>query len=410
LSIRGRELDVISPRDAWVLASVLHGEALNGELDFLPRGLRRVADCLIEQPDPSARSVAWQGVLAGLPDADDVVAAVASVDWRQPIPEAPTRSYATFEDIAKLVSGQTWVWNNWIASAALNAIASDPGVGKTRLGLDIARRLWFKLPFPDGQENPWPEHTRTLWVPGDRNFREMLDALRAFGLPEGAVALGSTPDDPTGGLDLDDAGALNALGEHIQNSEAALALIDTVGMVTARNLGKPEEAREFFAPLLELAGKTGVGLLGLTHLSANKEALGRRIVEKARVVLKMTHPDPKGEPDRRCLCVTKTAWGFPKPLGVTMATTGNEYNFTPPVAPAPGKAPEKLDACKVWLAQELTPNPARVTDLRDKAAAAGFSSGTLYRAKALIGAEEIELERRKWWRLNKAAVAPGETA
>ena len=35
----------------------------------------------------------------------------------------------------------------------LNVLASDPGTGKTRFALDIARRLWFRLPWPDNQPN-----------------------------------------------------------------------------------------------------------------------------------------------------------------------------------------------------------------------------------------------------------------
>jgi hypothetical protein len=36
-----------------------------------------------------------------------------------------------------------------------------------------------------------------------------------------------------------------------------------------RNICRPEEANPFFVPILELAGKTGVAFLGLTHLSKN---------------------------------------------------------------------------------------------------------------------------------------------
>jgi hypothetical protein len=59
-----------------------------------------------------------------------------------------------------------------------------------------------------------------------------------------------------------------------RRSGACLAIIDIAGMTTGRNLSKPEEAREFFAPIIELAHKTATPFLGLTHLSANTEALG----------------------------------------------------------------------------------------------------------------------------------------
>ena len=70
-----------------------------------------------------------------------------------------------------------------------------------------------------------------------------------------------------------------------------------------------------------------MAFLGLTHLSVNKEALGRRIVEKSRSVIMMTQPDAEGQRDRRRLWVDKTAVQKPPPLGVTMKDAGNDYDF-----------------------------------------------------------------------------------
>ena len=290
-------------------------------------------------------------------------------------------------------------------------MAADPGIGKTRFALDLARRLWFGLPWPDGQPATLPAGTRTLWVQGDRNFAEMLQAARDFGLPDEAVALGSAPDEPFGSLDLDDPDTLAAIGNRIQAAAAPLAIIDTVGMTTASNLSKPNEAREFFAPILDLCHKTGVAFLGLTHLSKDKEALGRRIVEKARVVIKMTQPDPEGQPDRRRLWVDKTAVVRPPSLGITMKTGGNDYDFEPPKEPdplprRPGPPPAKLEECKIWLAAQLTPNPTRVSVVRKAAELADFAAGTLYAARDALGVAEYELEGRKWWKLPTASVEP----
>ena len=145
-------------------------------------------------------------------------------------------------------------------------------------------------------------------------------------------------------------------------------------------------------------------LLGQTHLSANKEALGRRIVEKARVVIKMTQPDPEGQPNRRRLWVDKTAVVKPPALGITMSTAGNDCDFEPPKEPDPvskkrGPSPEKLEECKTWLAAQLTPNPDRVSVVRKAADQAGHAAGTLYAARDALGISEYELDGRKWWKL-----------
>jgi hypothetical protein len=395
-----------TPHDSWVLARVLADMPVDPFLASMSPEWCSVVKRLTTL-DSDARLGAFQTIIGIREDHDRILKSV--LDQKPdtdtpPDPIAPTPCYATLEDIASIMSNQPWLWKGWIASGVFNALASDPGIGKTRFALDLARRLWFGLPWPDGQQNPYPAGTRTLWIQGDRNFAEMLQAARDFGLPEEAVVLGSSKDDPTGSLDLDDPATLSAIGDRIVAAGVVLAIIDTVGMTTSRNLAKPEDARDYFAPIIELAQKTSTAILGVTHLSANNNPLGRRIVEKARVVIKMTQPDPEGHRDRRRLWVDKTAIHKPPPLGVTMTDKGNDYDFTPPTEPDPalpkrGPAPVKLEECKRWLTEQLTPNPARVSDLRHAAQSAGFAVATLYDAMRALGVEELTIERHKWWKL-----------
>jgi hypothetical protein len=391
--------------DAWALGRPLCRQSVNGELDAMIEPWRSMAIYLDALP-PVDRPTAWQAMLAARPERAELVTEMAAVNPLGPAPpSAAAGAFATLADVAKIVSAQPWLWKGWLALGVLNAVAADPGVGKTRFALDLARRLWFGLPWPDGQPASLAAGTRTLWVQGDRNFAEMLQAARDYGLPDDAVALGSAPDEPFGSLDLDDPDTLASLGDRIKAASVPLAVIDTVGMTTSRNLSRPDEAREFFAPIIELCQKTGVAILGLTHLSANKEALGRRIVEKARVVIKLTQPAPDAQPDRRRLWVDKTAVVKPPPLGITMGSAGNEYDFDPPKESDPmpkrrGPAPEKLEECKTWLAAQLTPNPTRVSVVRKAGEQAGFAAGTLYAARDALGVAEYDLEGRKWWKMS----------
>ncbi|MGA2701530.1 MAG: AAA family ATPase [Isosphaeraceae bacterium] len=402
----------IRPPDAWTLRRLLYGLDVNGELDALPEPFKSMGEHLAGL-NKKSRNAAWQAMLAARPERGELVDALEGIDPNKPAPETlATALFATLADVARIVSAQPWLWKGWLALGVLNAVAADPGVGKTRFALDLARRIYHGESWPDGQQATLPRGTRTLWVQGDRNFAEMLQASSDFDLPYEAVVLGSSPDEPFGSLDLDDPDTLAAIGDRIQAAAVPLAIIDTVGMTTSRNLSRPDEAREFFAPILELCQKTGVAVLGLTHLSANKEALGRRIVEKARVVIKMTQPDPEGQPDRRRLWVDKTAIVKPPALGITMGTAGNEYDFDPPKEPDPmpkrrGPAPEKLEECKTWLAAQLTPNPTRVRDVRKTAEQAGFAPGTLYAARDALGVAEYDLDDRKWWKLPAENMEPG---
>jgi hypothetical protein len=396
-----------SPADAWVFARLLADQPTGGELAALGEPWKAMAEYLAGL-DVKARLPAWKAMMSARPDRAELTQRLVAVDTLGPAPEKATAAtFATMADVAQTVTSQPWLWKGWLALGVLNAVAADPGVGKTRFAMDLARRLWFALSWPDGQPNTHPAGTKTLWVQGDRNFAEMLQLLRDYGMPEEAVALGSGPTEPFGSLDLDDPANLAAIGQRIQAAGVPLAIIDTVGMTTSRNLSRPDEAREFFAPIIEMGQQTGAAVLGLTHLSANKEALGRRIVEKARIVIKMTQPDPEGQRDRRRLWVDKTAVLKPPVLGVTMTTAGNEYDFNPPKEPEsvylashkPGRQPTKVEECQSWLAERLTPNPVPVKDLRIEAEAAGFAPAVLYRAKEALQVEEYIIDHRKWWKM-----------
>ncbi len=394
---------------SYTLGRALLGYELNGERDLLTEPWKPMAEHLARL-DPVSRLAAWEAMLAARPDRDELIMTMAAINPEEPLPaDTCLRSYATLADVAKTVSSQPWLWNGWLAQGVLNVLASDPGIGKTRFSLDLARRLHYQLPWPDGQPNILPAGSRTLWVQGDRNFAEMLQATRDFGVPHESVLLGSSPDEPFGSLDLDDPETIAALELRIRESGAVLAIIDTVGMCTSRNLTRPDEAREFFAPLLEMCCRSQATLLAQTHLSANKEALGRRIVEKARALLKMTQPDPTGQPNRRRLWVDKSAVLKPRALGITMGNNGNEYDFEPPeetelVPRKTGRSSEKLDACKTWLLAFLTPDPARVGVIRRAAEEAQHTIGTLYAARVALGVIESVRDDRKWWSL------PSETA
>jgi len=254
----------IRPPDAWTLRRLLCGYSMNGQLTSLPDPWKRMGEHLDGLPK-EGRQAAWMAMLAARPEAAELVKALEEIDPNGPAPTTVAAAlFATLADVAKIISAQSWLWKGWLALGVLNAVAADPGVGKTRFAMDLARRLWFGLAWPDGQPATQPAGARTLWVQGDRNFAEMLQAARDFGLPDEAVALGSAPDEPFGSLDLDDPDTLAAIGDRIKAAAVPQAVIDTVGMTTSRNLSRPDEAREFFAPILELCQRTGVALLGQT--------------------------------------------------------------------------------------------------------------------------------------------------
>src|SRR5579885_3630046 len=144
------------PGELHALARLLSGQPLNGELAALSGPFRRLAERLDALP-AEGRPTALQGFLAARDDGDALFNALAGIDPDGPPPEAaPARPFATLADIARIISDQPWLWRGWLAAGVLNVVASEPGVGKTRFALDLARRLWLGLPWPDGQVNDRP--------------------------------------------------------------------------------------------------------------------------------------------------------------------------------------------------------------------------------------------------------------
>jgi hypothetical protein len=390
--------------DAWVLARVMANQPIDGQVEAMSEGLRPLARGLAEVRHEQRPAVLGGFTLSADAPADlsraifdaDPLAAPPEVEAARP------RRRATLADVRRLVADASWPWRGWLAGGVLNSLAADPGIGKTLLAMTLARTLWTGQPWPDGQPSTFPRGTRTLWVPGDHHYNQMLELAAQYGLPDEAILLNAEADAPTGGLDLDDAAVLESLEDQIGSEAPGLVIVDTVGMTTARNLGKPEDAREYFGPLMAIANRTKTSFLLLTHLSKVAQALGRRIVGASRIVWKLTHPDPEGQPDRRKFWVDKSYNQKPPALGMTIAADGCTFDFEPPSEPEAGKrgpSAVKLEACKMWLAERLTPNPAPVKDIRTEAEDAGFSSTRLYLAFDALGLDEYILDKRKWWKI-----------
>ena len=374
----------LTPRAAYEVSRLVAGLDLNCDAEALPETFKRFATMYQELPE-DAREPAWQGFLAAREDRDEVIKMVADADPEGPPPEGDDSQErcATRADVRRIMADTKWPWPGWLATSVLNALAADPGTGKTVMAADLARRLWIGESWPDGQPNPFPKATRTLWVPGDRHYAQLSELLTNFGIPDEGMLLNARSGDPMSGLDLDDEAEREALERRIEAERPGLLIIDTVGMTTDRNLCRPEDARAYFGPLMDMAQRTGIPFLLLTHLSKDGNALGRRISGACRLVWKMTKPDPDGQQDRRKVWVDKTYTIQPPPLGMTIATAGCSFDFNPPTTPEPdkgGRPAGKVNEAIDFLTKKLTEGNAKQVELIGAWEALGEAKGTLFNA------------------------------
>lgn len=403
----------VAARDAWTLAKLLFGGDVNGELAELPSSIRPAADYLASLA-PEARQPAWQAMTAALgPMGSSLAHVVATCNPTGPRPEAeateteaPIRC-ATVADLARVEAESRFAWKGWIIRGHLTLLSSEVKVGKTRLAMSLARRLWFGEPWPDGQAATFPPETRTLWIPGDCHHSELADLTTEFGLPTTAVLFNADPDTPYGGWDLDDSENVEGLRRRIDTFRPGLVFIDTVWKTTRANLCSMKDVNTIIDPIVTIAQETDTAIVGMMHLSAGGETLGRRLDGIARAIIKMDRPDPEGSPDRRKLWVDRANFKGAPPLGVKVKDGPCDFDHTPPSMPAPagparrGPKPERQAECEAWLTERLRGVPSRVSVVRKEAEAEPrkYGASTIYAARDALGIEEYEVDGKKWWKL-----------
>lgn len=307
---------------------------------------------------------------------------------------------ATIDDLVRAGSQVRWLWPGWIPLGVCSALAAEGGKGKTRLCADLMRRMRHQLPWPDGEPMAAPADALWLWVLADNHHDEIVTLARDFDIVPN-FRFNTLKTDPFGGVSLDTAEDLGALDTHVAAVQPLVVVIDTVGNATDRNLSRQEDAKAFYFPLQVIARRYSCAMLCLTHLNATGHFLGRRVREKVRVAIRMDKPDPQDE--RRSLAVVKSNSRVPPALGLTMGDTGNEYDSDPPKEPEaldPGqqRPDPAVDRCAAELQKKLANGIRHVHVLRTQLEEAGYSSKTIYAAKARLRLEEYRDDRgRKCW-------------
>jgi hypothetical protein len=392
--------------DAWVLSRLVSGQRCDEFIDATHPRFRSVAIYLAET-DRSSRSIAFGCYVAGQGDRDEVLKAMADADPLGPAPSL-TRDPrpACALDLDQAADGIQWAWPGWIPRGRVSGVGGFEGTGKTRFALDLARRAYHGLPWPDGQTMTLARGSQSLWVCGDGHQEEIADAARRMKLPLDAVLFNASPEDPCTGVDLDDPAAIESLDVFLEISAAPLVFIDTLTNSTRRDLCRQNDVKSLLSPLQEIARRRQVAIALLVHLSREGQALGRRTKGLTRTLIHLACPDPD-QPKRLRLWVEKSFDVKPPALGVTIGEAGNEYDSSPPAeaveetsaARKRGKAPVKLNACKAWLADQIRTQPARVKDIRALAIDAGYVPNTLYKAATSLKVLEHIVDGRKSWSL-----------
>ena len=340
----------ICPSDAWTVGRVLINQPLNGELDLLPEPLKQMCEYLVGQA-PEARSALFQAMLAARPERDELCKAVADVDPLGPSPPRVVRQYATAADLRQSAGAEPWRWQGWIPSDRIVGVAAEEGRGKTRFLLDLCRRVWLNLVWPDGQRMTLPPQTPSLWICSDGQHDEIAEMLPQFGLPLEAVVFPADPANPYDHVSLDSRETWDWITDAVAAIRPWSLVVDSLTYATELDLCEQRSIARLKNPLVELTQTQHLNVLLSLHVSKEGQALGRRIRGITRTLMHLECPDPD-QSQRLRLWVEKSYGRKPAPLGVMIEASGNTYDTSPPSAPGSRNAalsPRSWwSACNGW--------------------------------------------------------------
>lgn len=307
-----------------------------------------------------------------------------------------------------------WLWPGRIACGKVTLIAGDPGLGKSQLTASLAGIVTTGGRWPvDGAKSP---QGAVIFLSAEDDAADTIKPrLEAVGADLSRCIVVDAV------VDSDEAGTIRERSFSVKNDLARLDAVMrevpdvrliVIDPITAYMGGvdshKTSDVREFMSPLVMFAEKHRVAILGISHLnkSNTQDALQRvngslAIVAAARaafIALK-----DKNNPARRLLLplknnLAKDIGGFAFAIADVTLDNGIEtsrivwedapVNMT--ADEAMNARPAKEDAGAVneavqFLHDLLTEGPLPSNDVKDAAAAAGFSWATLRRAKENAG-------------------------
>lgn len=289
-----------------------------------------------------------------------------------------------------------WLIPDLIPMGGITLIASDGGVGKTSVGVDLAAAVSRGKPSflepADADRKPG----NVLVLNSEESVRVVLKKrLRAADADEARIYTPDFANDPDGELQKVKFGT-HELEAVISEIKPALCIFDPIqGFVPPGCvMGDRAAMRACMAPLVTLGEKYGTAFLIVCHTNKRKGAYGRdRISDSsdlwdiARSVLMLDWTEEEGV---RYLSHEKCNYG---PLQETtlfsigksglIKSEGKTWKRDREYQLAEGKAVTKREDAKTWIAKTLEEESGRLPlkELATLAERSGISDKTLERAK-----------------------------
>ena len=304
-----------------------------------------------------------------------------------------TKTFADFE--AKIIS---WLWHEVLPAGMFVMLVSEEGVGKSTLAAWIAAMVTNGGQWPNGGR---AHIGRVIWLSTEESPEYVLaPRFIASGADLGRIIPG--PDN----FLTQDIGRLDAVCA--AHPDVRLVVMDPITSYVAGNENSNIDVRDALEPLVKLAERRGVCVLGLSHLNkkVDLKMINRTLGSRAwsavpRMIWTVMRPaDGLGDDNERLLLNIKSNLG-PRPDGLKFRIESSaEYpsvgvvRFTGErTRQAVDHQPEKggrqgwlMADCEKWLIEYLTERgTVDSTQIIDDAENAGFKARMVYEAKKRAG-------------------------
>jgi hypothetical protein len=340
-------------------------------------------------------------------------------------------AYPSLHQVSNRLPLVGWLWPFWIPRGMLTLLGGAPGVGKSLVALDLARRIIQNDTFPDG--GPVPRPGRNILIVDSEDAPALLNQrAQAWDIDRRRLFLMLAPR-PSRSIDLADPVQQLHLVKMVQKIRPALVVIDSLAGATATGETSLHGARALLSFLSSIARQANLAVLVIHHLrkrarsgrpsnlhqvvaddlrgSSHISAAARSVLALSPVGRPPTFPipppaaaasahSPSPPPaERRRLEVVKTnLCRRPPPLGLLFQ---GENVPVPALCYSPfdetwlehPSQPTQVSLCARWLLGFLAQAgaPVKPSDLVRAAAEQNFSRNTLYRARHALADSIVEL-------------------
>jgi len=324
-----------------------------------------------------------------------------------------------------------WLWFNRIPLGMLTLLLGDPGLGKSFLTLYMAAKISTGGAWPDSgtPESNAPQGSVVILTAEDdlaHVVRPRLDALEADVTKIVALEGVKIKDEENRehceyfNLQRD----LPALQQAVQSQkDTKLVIIDPLSAYLGGRIDshKDAEVRSVLRPLVELAERCGVAVVGVTHLNKNTggkavyRAMGSLAFLAAARTCWLVTTDPNELDSKRRLLTPAKYNVLVEPTGMAFEIIDGKVVFendpvTMTAEEALGttgtiEAPALNDA-KQWLSEQLTPGKSMsAIEVYKQAKERRISKRTLERAKSelkIVSYPLTEEGKKVWfWRIKQ---------